>query len=96
VIEHARSVLQLLEMMVKEANLKGLHGSVRIACFRSSNPCASTSDRPVSHQLPSIAVNIIEHFDYAVWNTLCAKVVPILASRISPLVMNLKPGNPAG
>jgi len=29
VIEHARSVLQLLEMMVKEANLeKGLHGGV--------------------------------------------------------------------
>lgn len=67
IIAHARQVLQLLDIMVKEANLeKGLHGGqVRIACFRS----VATHVLPVviarfrSH-FPKIAVSITEHYDY--------------------------------
>lgn len=67
VINNARQVLQLLEGIVKEANLeKGLHGgSVRIASFRS----VATHVLPVviarfRSRFPKIAVNIIEHFDH--------------------------------
>lgn len=67
VIRHARQVLQLLEEMVKEANLeKGLHGtSVRIACFRS----VATHFLPAAiaefcRHFPEIAVTINEHSDY--------------------------------
>ena len=66
VIDHARSMLQLLEAIVKEANLeKGLHGgSVRIASFRS----VATHILPAviarfQISFPKIAVSIIEHFD---------------------------------
>ncbi len=68
VISHARQVLQLLEAMMKEANLaKGLHGgSVRIACFRSvaTHVLPAVIARFRSH-FPEIAVTISEHFDYA-------------------------------
>lgn len=67
VISHARQVLQMLEVMVKEANLeKGLHGgSVRIACFRSvaTHVLPAVIARFRSH-FPKIAVTIIEHWDY--------------------------------
>ncbi|MBD2006271.1 MULTISPECIES: LysR family transcriptional regulator [Cyanophyceae] len=67
VIDHARSVLQLLGAIEKEVNLeKGLHGgSVRIACFRSVAthilPAAIARFRD---RYPKIAVSIIEHSDY--------------------------------
>ena len=68
VIGHARQVLQLLEAMVKEANLeKGLHGgSVRIACFRSvaTHVLPAVIAQFRSH-FPEIAVTIIEHNDYS-------------------------------
>lgn len=67
VIDYARQVLQLLEAMVKEANLeKGLHGgSVRIACFRS----VATHVLPAvivrfRSRFPEIAVTITEHSDH--------------------------------
>ncbi len=66
VISHARQVLQMLEAMVKEANLeKGLHGgSVRIACFRSvaTHLLPSVIARFRS-RFPKIAVTINEHWD---------------------------------
>lgn len=67
VITYAQQVLQLLEAMVKEANLeKGLHGgSVRIACFRSVAthvlPAAIAQFR---RRFPEIAVTINEHPDF--------------------------------
>lgn len=66
VIQYARQVLQLLEAMVKEADLeKGLNGgSVRIASFRSVAthvlPAAIAGFR---NHFPEINVTIIEHFD---------------------------------
>lgn len=67
VTAHARSVLQSLEMMVKEANLeKGLNGGiVRIATFRS----VATHVLPAMivrfrSRFPKIAVTITEHFDF--------------------------------
>jgi len=62
VIEHARSVLQLLEMMVKSEFGKGLHGGSVRACFRSMYVLPPVIAR---FRFPAIAVNIIEHFDYA-------------------------------
>lgn len=68
VISHAQSMLQLLEAMVKEANLeKGLHGgSVRIACFRSvaTHVLPAVIARFRSH-FSEIAVIISEHDDYS-------------------------------
>lgn len=54
IIGYAQQVLQLLEGMVKEANLeKGLHGgSVRIACFRSV----------ATHVLPAVIAQFRRHF----------------------------------
>ncbi len=67
-IGHARQVLQLIEVMIKEANLeKGLHGgSVRIACFRS----VATHVLPVviarfRTHFPKITVVISEHYDFS-------------------------------
>lgn len=67
VTNHARSVLQLLEAMVKEANLeKGLHGgSVRLASFRSvATHLLPAMIAQFRSHFPKIAVTIIEHFDY--------------------------------
>ena len=67
VISHARQVLQLLDAVVKEADLeKGLHGgSVRIGSFRS----VATHVLPgviarFRSSFPEITVTIIEHFDH--------------------------------
>ena len=68
VISHARSVLQLLEAVVKEANLeKGLHGGqVRIASFRSvaTNVLPAVIARFRIH-FPEITVAITEHYDFS-------------------------------
>lgn len=67
IVTHAQQVLQLLEVIVKEANIeKGLHGGqVRIACFRS----VATHVLPAviarfRSQFPKITVTISEHDDY--------------------------------
>lgn len=64
ILGHARQMLQLLETIVKEANLdKGLQGgSVRIACFRS----VATHVLPAviaqfRSRFPKIALTITEH-----------------------------------
>lgn len=67
VIGHARQALQLLEAMVKEANLeKGLDGgSVRIACFRSvATHVLPTAIARFRSHFPQITVTITEHSDY--------------------------------
>jgi DNA-binding transcriptional LysR family regulator len=67
IIAHAQHVLQLLDIMTKEANLeKGLDGGqVQIACFRS----VATHILPAviaqfRSDFPKIAVTITEHYDY--------------------------------
>lgn len=68
VIRQARQVLQLLEGIVKEANLeKGLQGgSVRIASFRSvATHILPTAIARFRHSFPKITTMIIEHFDHS-------------------------------
>ena len=67
VIDRAKSMLQLLEEIVKEANIeKGLQGgSVRIASFRSmATHILPAVIAQFQISFPKIAVSIIEHFDH--------------------------------
>lgn len=64
ILGHARQMLQLLETIVKEANLdKGLQGgSVRIACFRSvATHVLPAMIAQFRSRFPKIALTITEH-----------------------------------
>lgn len=68
ITNHARKTLELLEAMVREANLeRGLQGgNVRIACFRSvATHILPTVIARFRHYFPQITVTITEYDDFS-------------------------------